>query len=127
MCETRRQEPSGDENIALGGDGSCKEAGLDEVINNVPGAYKTKIAPELECDEGEHPSLITGIYQHHLFVPTNEGRVYNGDPRLTIPWCEINGTTLTLKRLERLVENEYVELQLNINSTLRQSLSIQKI
>ena len=23
-----RQEPSGDENIALGGDGSCKEAGL---------------------------------------------------------------------------------------------------
>ena len=40
MCETRRQEPSGDENIALGGDESCKEAGLDEVVNNVPRAYK---------------------------------------------------------------------------------------
>ena len=87
----------------------------------------TEIAPELECDEGEYPSLITRVYQHHLFVPTYEGRVYNGDPRLTIPWCEINGTTLSLKRLERLVENEYVELQLNINSMLSLALSIPMI
>ena len=75
MWETKRQEPSGDENIALGGDGSCKEAGLDGVVNNVPGTYKTEIAPELECDKGEYPSLITRVYQHHLFVPAYEGHV----------------------------------------------------
>ena len=80
-------------------------------------AYKTDIAPELECDKGKYPRLRTGVYKNHLFVPTHKGRVYNGDPRLTIPWCKINGTTLSLKRLERLVENEYVKLQLDISST----------
>ena len=83
----------------------------------MPGAYKTEIAPELECDKGEYPSLSTGVYKNHLFVPTHKGRVCNGDPRLTIPWCEINGATLSLKRLEGVVENEYVKLQLDISST----------
>ena len=113
--------------MALGGDGSCNEAGLDEVVNDVAGAYKMEIALELECDKGEYPSLSTRVYHDHLFVPTHEGHVYNGDPRLTIPWCEINGTTLSLKRLERLVENEYVKLQLNMNSTLRPASSIPTI
>jgi hypothetical protein len=105
--------------MAVGSDGSCKEAGLDEVVNNVAWAHKTEIAPELECNKGENASLSTGVYKDHLFIPTHEGRVYNGDPWMTIPRCEINGTTLSLESFEGLVENKYVKLQLNINSTFR--------
>jgi hypothetical protein len=105
--------------MAVGSDGSCKEAGLDEVVNDVAGAHKTEIAPELECDKGEYASLSTGVYKDHLFIPTHDGRVYNGGSWLTIPWCKINGATLSLKRLEGLVENEYVKLQLNINIAFR--------
>jgi hypothetical protein len=127
VCETRRQEPSGDENIAMGIDVSCKETGLDEVVNNVARSDKTEIAPELERDIGEYPSLSTGVYKNYLFIPTHEGRVYNEDPRLTIPWCKINGATLSLKRLEGLVENEYVKLQLDKSTFSLASFSLSEI
>lgn len=78
-----------------------------------------EIAPELQCNEREDPSLSAGVYKDHLFVPNHEGRVQNGDSWLTIPWYEINGTPMSLKYLESLVENEHVKLQLNIDSTFR--------
>lgn len=56
-----RQDPSGDESIELGSDGSCEEAGLPNgERRDKPRARE--IIPELQRDEGKDTGLCSGVH-----------------------------------------------------------------
>ena len=101
-----RQEPSGDENMALGGDGSCTEAGLQGDEIDTPKSPRPN-TPELHRNERKDPSSSARVYENHFLGPAYERNVpHEVFPSLTIPWGKINGTSVSLKRLETFIEKE---------------------
>ena len=101
--------------MAVGGDGSCKEAGLpgsDEI-----GMAKTfeveGNTPKLHRNERKEPGLSTGVYENQFLAPAYKSNVRNGGfGSLAIPWGKVNAASLSLKRLEGFIENEHVEVKL---------------
>ena len=111
----RRQEPSGDENMALGGDGSCKEAGLPGV-RYVHANYQDRNTPKLHRNERKDSGVSPRVYENHFLSPAYERNVRNGGfGSLAIPWGKINATSLSLKRLKGFIEDENVEMKLITN------------
>jgi hypothetical protein len=72
---TRKQDPSGEEKIASGSDGSGKEAGLLSVRNVDPDLNVFKFAPELQRDEGKDAGSRTGVHQNYFLFPADKSYV----------------------------------------------------
>ena len=100
--------------MALGDDGSCKEAGLlGSEIGSVHLNNQGWATPKLHRNERKDPSLIAGIYENNFLAPTYERNLCNGGfGSLAIPWGKINATSLSLKSLEGFIEHEKVEMKL---------------
>ena len=100
--------------MALGDDGSCKEAGLPgNEIGSVHLNNQGWATPKLHRNERKDPSLIAGIYENNFLAPTYERNLCNGGfGSLAIPWGKINATSLSLKSLEGFIEHEKVEMKL---------------
>ena len=100
--------------MALGDDGSCKEAGLPgSEIGSVHLNNQGWATPKLHRNERKDPSLIAGIYENNFLAPTYERNLCNGGfGSLAIPWGKINATSLSLKSLEGFIEHEKVEMKL---------------
>jgi hypothetical protein len=98
--------------MALGGDGSCKEAGLSGV-RLARQNHHGRNTPKLHRNERKDPGLSAGVYEHHFLGLAYERNVRNGGLRsLAIPRGKLNAASLSLKRLEGLIENEKVEMKL---------------
>ena len=106
--------------MALGGDGSCKEAGLpgSAEIGMVKTFKVENNTPKLHRNERKNPGLSTRVYENHFLGPRYKSNVRNGGfGGLAIPWGKIYAASLSLKGLEGFIENEYVELKLITKKT----------